>query len=125
MIVVRAISFGGFDWRMSLWKGNIEPSQEELAFEPVSSSSRLGYCISSQHSAMSLNVTDPALLEAYDDVRDDKTATDWAFFDFAAGKPDRLQVAGTGSGGLSEFMGQLKDDVAGWGYVRMNMSNDE
>lgn len=74
---------------------------------------------------MSLNVSDPALIEAYDDVRDDKTETNWLFFDFASGKPDRLQVAGSGSGGLEEFVAQLKPEVAGWGYVRMNMSNDE
>ncbi|KAI7891864.1 uncharacterized protein EV154DRAFT_551186 [Mucor mucedo] len=74
---------------------------------------------------MSLNVSDPALTEAYDDVRDDKTETNWVFFDFADGKPDRLRVAGSGSGGLSEFVSQLKPEVAGWGYIRMNMSNDE
>ncbi|KAI7883505.1 actin depolymerizing protein [Lichtheimia hyalospora FSU 10163] len=74
---------------------------------------------------MSLNVTDPAIAEAYEDVRDDKSCTNWAFFDFADGKPDRLKVAGTGSGGLSEFVEQLKPEIAGWGYVRMNMSNDE
>ncbi|KAI8984463.1 hypothetical protein BDF20DRAFT_860138 [Mycotypha africana] len=74
---------------------------------------------------MSLNVSDPALIKAYEDVRSDKTETNWAFFDFADGKPDRLQVAGTGTGGLSEFTAQLKPEVAGWGYVRMNMSNDE
>lgn len=74
---------------------------------------------------MSLNVTDPAISEAYEDVRDDKSSTNWAFFDFADGKPDRLKVAGKGSGGFSEFVQQLKPEIAGWGYVRMNMSNDE
>lgn len=74
---------------------------------------------------MSLNVSDPAIVEAYEDVRDDKTATNWAFFDFADGKPDRLKVAGKGEGGLSEFLAQLKPEIAGWGYVRMNLSNDE
>lgn len=74
---------------------------------------------------MSLNVSDPAINETYEDVRDDKTETNWAFFDFADGRPDRLQVAGSGSGGLSEFVGQLKPEVAGWGYIRMNLSNDE
>ncbi|KAI8983584.1 hypothetical protein BDB01DRAFT_791373 [Pilobolus umbonatus] len=74
---------------------------------------------------MALNVKDSALYDAYEDVRDDKTPTNWAFFDFADGKPDRLRVAGTGSGGLSEFTDQLSPNVAGWGYVRMNMSNDE
>ncbi|KAG0166527.1 hypothetical protein DFQ28_010137 [Apophysomyces sp. BC1034] len=74
---------------------------------------------------MSLNISDLALAVAYEDVRDDKTETNWAFFDFANGKPDRLKVAGSGNGGLSEFIQQLKPEVAGWGYVRMNMSNDE
>ncbi|GAA5808391.1 hypothetical protein MFLAVUS_001782 [Mucor flavus] len=74
---------------------------------------------------MSLNVSDPAINETYEDVRDDKTETNWAFFDFADGRPDRLQVAGSGSGGLSEFVDQLKPELAGWGYIRMNLSNDE
>lgn len=78
-----------------------------------------------EREAMSLNVTDPAILEAYEDVRNDKTETNWAFFDFASGKPDRLQVSGTGTEGLSEFIKQLKPEVAGWGYLRINMSNDE
>ena len=76
-------------------------------------------------SNMSINVSDPAVSDAYEEIRDDKSQTNWVFFGFADSKPDRLVVAGTGSGGLSEFVGQLSDDVAGWGYVRMNMSNDE
>ncbi|KAI8097289.1 uncharacterized protein BX664DRAFT_326037 [Halteromyces radiatus] len=74
---------------------------------------------------MSLNVSDPAITEAYEDVRDDTTETNWAFFDFANGKPDRLKVAGCGTGGLKEFIGTLQSDVAGWGYVRLNLSNDD
>jgi hypothetical protein len=74
---------------------------------------------------MSLNVSDPAIADAYEDVRNDKSETNWAFFDFADGKPDRLKVAGSGKGGLAEFTEQLKANVAGWGYLRMNMSNDE
>ncbi|KAI8882757.1 actin depolymerizing protein [Backusella circina FSU 941] len=74
---------------------------------------------------MSLNVSDPAIADTYEDVRNDKSETNWAFFDFADGKPDRLQVAGSGNGGLDEFTKQLKANVAGWGYLRMNMSNDE
>ncbi|KAL7309564.1 hypothetical protein PS15m_010426 [Mucor circinelloides] len=74
---------------------------------------------------MSLIVSDPALAEIYEDIRDDKSETNWVFFGFADSKPDRLQVAGSGSGGLDEFVAHLKPDVAGWGYVRMNMSNDE
>jgi hypothetical protein len=74
---------------------------------------------------MSLNVSDSALIDKYEDVRDDKSETNWVFFDFADGKPDRLQVAGSGNGGLAEFVAQLKPEVAGWGYLRMNMSNDE
>ncbi|CEP15766.1 hypothetical protein [Parasitella parasitica] len=74
---------------------------------------------------MSLDIKDPAISDAYEDVRNDKSETNWAFFDFADGKPDRLQVAGFGNGGLSEFVEKLKDNVAGWGYLRMNLSNDE
>ncbi|CAO3652506.1 unnamed protein product [Cunninghamella blakesleeana] len=74
---------------------------------------------------MALNVDNSAIAELYEDVRDDKTETNWAFFDFADGRPDRLKVSGSGTGGLEEFKGHLKFDVAGWGYVRLNFSNDE
>ncbi|ORX55172.1 actin depolymerizing protein [Hesseltinella vesiculosa] len=70
-------------------------------------------------------IIEPSIAEQYEVIRDDKSETNWAFFDFANGKPDRLQVSGTGSGGLSEFIAHLSPEVAGWGYVRMNMSNDE
>ncbi|CAO3593932.1 unnamed protein product [Absidia cylindrospora] len=66
---------------------------------------------------MSLNVSDPTIANLYEDVRDDKSETNWAFFDFATGKPDRLQVSGSGSGGFGEFVGHLQPDVAGWGYI--------
>ncbi|RUP46750.1 hypothetical protein BC936DRAFT_146565 [Jimgerdemannia flammicorona] len=69
--------------------------------------------------------SDPTIAEAYDDVRDDKTETNWVFFDFASGKPDRLKVAGKGTGGLAEFISNLSPHAAGWGYVRVPMSNDE
>ncbi|KAI9032717.1 hypothetical protein CLU79DRAFT_715000 [Phycomyces nitens] len=74
---------------------------------------------------MSLNISDPELYNVYEDVRDDKTETNWSFFTFADGKPDRLIVAGFGSGGLEEFTKELKPEVAGWGYLRINLSNDE
>ncbi|KAI8074978.1 hypothetical protein BC940DRAFT_287118 [Gongronella butleri] len=70
-------------------------------------------------------IVDQSISEQYEVVRDDKSETNWAFFDFADGKPDRLKVSGSGSGGLEEFVEHLKPEVAGWGYVRMNMSNDE
>jgi len=70
-------------------------------------------------------IVDQAIAEQYEVVRDDKSETNWAFFDFADGKPDRLKVSGSGSGGLQEFVEHLKPEVAGWGYVRMNLSNDE
>ncbi|KAL1917582.1 uncharacterized protein VTP21DRAFT_3975 [Calcarisporiella thermophila] len=70
-------------------------------------------------------VGDPAISEAYEEVRSDKTETNWLLLEFAPTKPDRLIVAGTGTGGLKELVTKLRDDQAAFGYVRMNFANDE
>ncbi|KAJ3306488.1 hypothetical protein HDV03_005098 [Kappamyces sp. JEL0829] len=62
---------------------------------------------------------------AYEDVRNDKTETNWLILGYADEKGESLKVVKTGTGGLEEFKTQLKDDEAYFGYVRMVVGNDE
>ncbi|KAI9136777.1 hypothetical protein BKA69DRAFT_1102145 [Paraphysoderma sedebokerense] len=66
----------------------------------------------------------PEIHTAYEDVRNDKTDTDWLYLTYV-GDSDQLKVSGTGSGGLEEFCKHLKDDQAGFGYIRMKVGNDQ
>ncbi|TPX30728.1 hypothetical protein SmJEL517_g05776 [Synchytrium microbalum] len=61
---------------------------------------------------------------AYDDVRDDKTATNWICVQYKDDKSDSLILAGQGTGGLEEFTAQLKEDQAAFGYLRIVVGND-
>lgn len=56
-----------------------------------------------------VDVSNAELKECYDDVRNDKTETDWALFGYTSdGKA--LEFRGKGSGGLDEMKEQFKDD---------------
>jgi hypothetical protein len=58
---------------------------------------------------------------AYNDVRDDKKPTTWLLLDYVSDKSDKLTLAGTGDGGLTELKesGLLKHDAASFAYVRV------
>ncbi|KAJ3213339.1 hypothetical protein HDU67_002969 [Dinochytrium kinnereticum] len=51
--------------------------------------------------------------DAYEDVRNDATPTNWFHLAYAS------------SGGLSEFVSNLKEDQAAFGFLRMVVGNDE
>ncbi|KAJ1722009.1 hypothetical protein LPJ53_003541 [Coemansia erecta] len=67
----------------------------------------------------------PEIREAYDDVRNDKSTTDWMLLEFVDDRKDELKVASTGSSGLDGLKSELKDNAAAFGYIRMAMANDE
>ncbi|KAJ1962601.1 hypothetical protein GGI12_002552 [Dipsacomyces acuminosporus] len=67
----------------------------------------------------------PEINEAYNDVRNDKSDTNWLLLEFVDDRKDELKVGGAGAGGLEELKSKLKEDFAAFGYVRMTMSNDE
>ncbi|KAI8802629.1 hypothetical protein BJ742DRAFT_778000 [Cladochytrium replicatum] len=67
----------------------------------------------------------PEVAAAYEDVRNDKTENDWLLIEYVDDKKDVLALSGTGSGSLAEFVAQLKDDQAAFGYVRIIVGNDE
>lgn len=91
-------------------------------------------------SALQADVSDPAISKAYDDVRDDKSETNWLLLDYASPKSDKLQLTATGTGvreplptsvkrrrtdffldeqGLTELKTHLKEDQASFAYVRV------
>ena len=79
----------------------------------------------------------------YEDVRNDKTPTNWLLLGYADEKGETLKLVKTGmridwanrfdpvdnalsgTGGLEEFKKQLVDKEAYFGYVRMVVGNDE
>ncbi|KAJ7185495.1 actin depolymerizing protein [Mycena filopes] len=71
------------------------------------------------------DVTDPAIDEAYLDVRSDKTSTNWMLLDYETDRSDKLKVTSTGTGGLSELRDVLDDGKASYAYVRVAYSNDK
>lgn len=49
----------------------------------------------------------PEIRQAYEDVRSDKTDTDWLLIGYEDAKSDRLMLKATGSGGLPELKEHL------------------
>ncbi|KAJ2718675.1 hypothetical protein GGI07_005645 [Coemansia sp. Benny D115] len=68
---------------------------------------------------------DPEIKAAYEEVRDDKQATDWMLLEFVDARKDVLKVGSKGSTGLEGLKEQLKDNLAAFGFIRVPMSNDE
>jgi len=71
------------------------------------------------------DVTDPQIAEAYQDVRSDKSETNWVLIDYESDRSDKLKVTATGSGGLTELREHLDDHKASFAYVRVTYSNDK
>ncbi|KAJ1832214.1 hypothetical protein LPJ63_003716 [Coemansia sp. RSA 2711] len=63
--------------------------------------------------------------EAYKDLCDNKTKTNWLLLKFTDTKPSVLEVANRGNEGIEEMKECLKEDEAAFGFLRMAMSNDE
>ncbi|KAI2634015.1 hypothetical protein GGS21DRAFT_123874 [Xylaria nigripes] len=70
------------------------------------------------------SVDAPEILAAYDAVRSDKDETNWLLLSYASAVGDKLQLAGTGTGGLAELAEQLDAGQAQYGYVRVEYAND-
>jgi len=69
-----------------------------------------------------VDVSDPALTQAYTDVRSDANPTSWAVFGYDGNK---IVVQATGSGGYHEFKGQFQDSQCQFGFVRVNTGDNE
>ncbi|KAF9485059.1 ADF-like domain-containing protein [Pholiota conissans] len=71
------------------------------------------------------DVTDPTINEAYLEVRNDKSETNWLLLDYESDRSDKLKLAQTGTGGLAELKEVLDDSKASYAYVRVSYSNDK
>jgi hypothetical protein len=70
---------------------------------------------------------DSSIQEAYNDVRNDKTDTDWLVLEYSV---DGKSLAATQTGkdgltGLTSALGALNDGEPCYAYLRMIVSNDE
>jgi len=70
------------------------------------------------------DVSDPAIAEAYTDVRSDKSATNWMLVSYEGDKGDKLVLTSTGEGGLKELAEAFDDAQAQFAYTRVNYSSD-
>eukprot|EP01115_Flamella_aegyptia_P004354 TRINITY_DN1885_c0_g1_i1.p1 TRINITY_DN1885_c0_g1~~TRINITY_DN1885_c0_g1_i1.p1 ORF type:complete len:144 (-),score=80.39 TRINITY_DN1885_c0_g1_i1:37-468(-) len=70
---------------------------------------------------MSLQI-DSAVSDAYTDVRNDKTETNFAVFTLEG---TSLGVTATGTGGLAELVGHLQNDKSQFAYLRVISGDSE
>jgi len=71
------------------------------------------------------DVQDSSIQEANDDVRNDKTETNWLLLNYESERSDKLRLASTGSGGLNELKHKLEEDQASFIYSRITYANDK
>ncbi|EPQ52239.1 ADF-like domain-containing protein [Gloeophyllum trabeum ATCC 11539] len=71
------------------------------------------------------DLSDPAINEAYLDVRNDKSETNWLLLDYESDRSDKLVLTKTGTGGLAELKEELEDSRASYAYARVRYANDK
>ncbi|KAI0298709.1 actin depolymerizing protein [Multifurca ochricompacta] len=71
------------------------------------------------------DVSDPKINEAYEDVRSNKSDTNWVLIDYESDRSDKLVVTAKGTGGLAELQEKLDPAKASFAYVRVTYSNDK
>jgi len=71
------------------------------------------------------DVSDSEISTAYEEVRSNKTDTNWLLLDYEGPKSDKLKLTATGKGGLEELKTHLSDANASFAYVRVSYKNDE
>ncbi|KZP15308.1 ADF-like domain-containing protein [Athelia psychrophila] len=71
------------------------------------------------------DVSDPKIQEAYEDVRNDKTDTNWLLLDYETERSDKLVVTQTGNGGLAELAEIVQESRASFIYTRISYANDK
>lgn len=62
---------------------------------------------------------------AYQDVRSDKSDTNWLLLDYISDRSDKLELTQTGTGGLNELREILDEAKASYAYVRVTYANDK
>jgi hypothetical protein len=70
-------------------------------------------------------LNDPDIAQAYEDVRSDKSETNWMVLKYESAMKDNLKLDKTGTGDISEMCETLGEDEAAYAYVRVRLGNDE
>lgn len=70
-------------------------------------------------------LSDAAIAQAYEDVRSDKSETNWMLLKYEMVGKDNLLLSATGEGDIAEMAEQLGEDEAAYAYVRVKLGNDE
>lgn len=70
------------------------------------------------------NADSPEILAAYDDVRSNKSPTNWLLISYAEAMGDALTLTTTGEGGLAELREKLDPSQAQYAYLRVEYAND-
>jgi len=68
------------------------------------------------------DVSDPALAEAYQQVRTDSNDTDWVVYGYEG---NAIKVQAKGSGDLGTVKSHLKDDEAQFAFLRVTSGDSE
>ncbi|KAF8312098.1 actin depolymerizing protein [Clavulina sp. PMI_390] len=71
------------------------------------------------------DVSAPEIAEAYEDVRKDKSETNWLLITYESDRSDKLKLAATGTDGLEGVKKVLPEGDAAYAYVRVSYSNDK
>merc|ERR1711879_76927 len=72
------------------------------------------------------DVSDPAIAEAYEAVRNDKEETTWLLLQYSEAKKDTLELASKGAGNpVTEIKPLLKEDQVMFAYAKINYANDK
>ena len=69
------------------------------------------------------DVSDPAIEEAYLDVRSDTSETDWAVFGY--NDAGAIEVQGTGSDGVDGMKAKFDDATSQYAYLRITSGDEE
>ena len=66
----------------------------------------------------------PEIREAYEDIRNDSTDTNWMLITYEEGNNKKWCLAGKGSGGLEEMKESIGPNFLGYGYLRVTAGDD-
>ncbi|KAG9086469.1 hypothetical protein FRC06_003072 [Ceratobasidium sp. 370] len=73
------------------------------------------------------DVSQPEIAAAYEDVRSNKSETNWLLVKYESERSDKLKLVATGTGGLTELRESphLGDVDVAYAYVRVAYANDK
>ena len=71
-----------------------------------------------------VDVSDPKLTEAYNDIRNDSNPTNWCVFGYTDNNK-AIECQATGEGGLEELLQQFKEDQAQYAYCAIITGDEE